>query len=224
MSIPVTANPKDATGRAKLPLHLWPASATAAGCVGFLEGELKYGRNNFRASDVAASVYVAAAKRHIDAWFEGQENSPDTGSPHLGNALACIAILVDTQVNGTLLDDRNFVPSPEAYESWVATLTTQCKSLKHQFATLVAPKHWDRRDQVAAEQASAKSLMAGDSDQATTFGPLAEKNTISLAELFTVLVPRRGFGHLPKAAPPEPEGDAKFTDEEIRAYALLHRP
>src|SRR6187402_3017055 len=77
-------NPKDQMGRAKAPLHLWPASATLLGAMGLYEGYLKYGRANWRASDVAASVYVAAAKRHLEDWFEMGDLI------HLGNALATI--------------------------------------------------------------------------------------------------------------------------------------
>ena len=146
MNSPDQANPKDAAGRAKLPLHLWPASATAFGSIGLLEGELKYGRNNFRATDVAASVYVAALRRHIDDWMEGAENADDTGSPHLGNALACLAIIVDAQVNGTLIDDRNFVPQAGAYGRLVAMLTAQSVKLKAMFGDST-PKHYDKRDE-----------------------------------------------------------------------------
>lgn len=140
-----TANPKDAAGRAKVPLHLWPAAATAYGSIGLLEGELKYGRNNFRATPVAASVYVAACKRHLDYWIEGQEVASDTGSPHLGNALACLAILVDAKTNGTLIDDRNYAPDADAYERLMAELTAQVAKLKVMFADK-NPKHWDARD------------------------------------------------------------------------------
>lgn len=147
-----TFNPKDAAGRAKLPLHLWPTTASAAGCLGFREGELKYGRNNFRGADVAASVYVAAAKRHIDAWFEGEDNTADYGTPHLGNALACLAILVDAQVNGSLIDDRNFTREPGAYEDFVAEMTRISAQLTSKLGHM-RPKHWDRRDQVEDEQA-----------------------------------------------------------------------
>ncbi len=150
-AIPNKANPKDAAGRAKVPMHLWPASATAYGAIGLLEGELKYGRNNFRGTQVAASVYVSAAKRHIDAWFEQQEVAADTGSLHLGNALACLAILVDASVNGTLLDDRNFVPDSSAHDVMMGKLTAQVAKLKTQFGGQT-PKHWDARDKQAAKK------------------------------------------------------------------------
>lgn len=60
-------NPKDLIGSGKLPLHLWPTTATAMGCIGLLEGMLKYGRSNWREAGVRASIYVDACKRHLDA-------------------------------------------------------------------------------------------------------------------------------------------------------------
>ncbi|MFL9943705.1 dATP/dGTP diphosphohydrolase domain-containing protein [Paraburkholderia graminis] len=99
-------NPKDAIGSGKLPLHLWPATASALGSLGLLDGMLKYGRSNWRVAGVRASIYVDAAKRHLDKWFEGQDNDADSGLPHFAHALACMAILVDAQAAGKLNDDR----------------------------------------------------------------------------------------------------------------------
>jgi hypothetical protein len=133
-------NPKDAVGRAKVPMHLWPASATAYGAVGLAEGMLKYGRNNWRGTNVHASVYVAALMRHVAAWMEGENNTKE-GGPHLGNALACLAILVDANVNGTLIDDRNYVPNAAAHDRMMAQLTESLKGLEQQFGG-VNPLHW----------------------------------------------------------------------------------
>ena len=138
-----TANPKDAAGRAKLPLHLWPATATAMGCIGLLEGMGKYGRLNWRATPVYASVYVAALKRHMEDWFEGQDLALDSQNPHLANALACLAILVDAQAHGTLIDDRQFAPTP-GYQDLVAALLPQVAHLQQLHADK-NPKHYDRR-------------------------------------------------------------------------------
>lgn len=120
-------NPKDAIGSSKLPLHLWPPSATAVGCLGFLDGMLKYGRSNWRASPVLASIYVAALKRHSDAYYEGQTNDPDTGIPHLAGVLASAAILVDAAAAGTLVDDRQY---PGGYQKLVAELTPHVARLR----------------------------------------------------------------------------------------------
>ena len=57
-------NPKDALGLKKLPLNLWPNTATALGCISMSNGALKYGRSNFRAIGARASVYYSAARRH----------------------------------------------------------------------------------------------------------------------------------------------------------------
>lgn len=99
-------NPKDAIGSSKLPLHLWPTTATALGSLGLLDGMLKYGRSNYRAIGVRASIYYDAASRHLNAWFEGEDADPDSGLPHLAHALACLAILVDAEAAGKLNDDR----------------------------------------------------------------------------------------------------------------------
>lgn len=102
------SNPKDALAVNKLPLSLWPVSATIAGTLGLLDGASKYGRLNWRHAGVRASVYMDAALRHLYAWFEGEDVAPDSGVSHLGHVLACVAILLDAQQAGKLLDDRNF--------------------------------------------------------------------------------------------------------------------
>jgi len=101
-------NPKDAIGSDKIPLHLWPESASILGSLGLLDGMLKYGRSNFRALGVRSSIYYDACLRHLIKWFEGEELDKDSGLPHLGHALACIAIIVDAQACGKLNDDRMY--------------------------------------------------------------------------------------------------------------------
>lgn len=139
-----TTNPKDLLGQEKLPLHLWPASATYMGALALFEGYSKYGRMNWRASEVSASVYVAALKRHMEAWFEGQDDAPDSGLPHLGHALACLAILVDAQTQGTLVDDRQFGDF-EKIQKLAGQLTKKIPDIREKYADK-APKHWSRVD------------------------------------------------------------------------------
>lgn len=145
-------NPKDAIGSNKLPLHLWPETATAMGCLGLLDGALKYGRGNFRAIGVRSSIYVDAAKRHINKWFEGEdcdhEIDPTTGEdigsglPHLAHALACLAILVDAQAAGKLNDDRQY---PGGYAKLIGELTPHVDRLKKLRAEK-NPKHYTIED------------------------------------------------------------------------------
>lgn len=145
-------NPKNAIGRTKLPVHLWPSIATAYGSIGMLEGQTKYGRSNFRAAKVAASVYYAAAKRHLDAWFEGEENTKE-GGPHLGNALACIAIILDARLVGTLVDDRQYNPAgPDAFNKMVEELTEQGRAMVAGLKIAQEPKHWDKRNEMPVQE------------------------------------------------------------------------
>jgi len=132
-------NPKDIIGSDKLPLHLWPTTATAMGCLGFLEGALKYGRSNFRAVGVRSSIYYDAARRHLDAWWEGEDNAPDSGLPHLAHLLACVAILVDAQACNKLNDDRMY---PGGYREFADDLTKEVRRLKDKYADTPQPEHY----------------------------------------------------------------------------------
>jgi hypothetical protein len=124
-------NPKDLVAAVKLPLHLWPPSATAMGCLGLLEGQGKYGRANWREKGVLASVYYSALKRHMDDWFECADLSFDSKNPHLANALACLAIIVDAQAHDMLIDDRNYQPGDGGgYQRLVEKLMPQVKHLQ----------------------------------------------------------------------------------------------
>lgn len=136
------SNPKDAIGSDKLPLHLWPSTATAMGCVAMANGAMKYGRGNFRAIGVRASIYVDAAMRHLTAWFEGEECDPDDGVPHLAAALACIAIIVDAGAAGLLTDDRAY---PGGYRAAIEQLTPHIKRLK-ELHSGKNPKHYTKED------------------------------------------------------------------------------
>ena len=99
-------NPKDAIGDKKVDLSLIPPSAEIALARAFGDGAAKYGPYNWRENNVRARVYVAAAKRHLAQWLDGQENAEDSGVHHLGHVMACCAILIDAQSLGALADDR----------------------------------------------------------------------------------------------------------------------
>lgn len=99
-------NPKTLVGAAKVPLHLVPPSATHYLAMAFKDGARKYGPYNWRDKKVSASVYVAAAKRHIDAWWDGENLSPDALVEHLAHVMACCAIILDAKSVGMLNDDR----------------------------------------------------------------------------------------------------------------------
>jgi hypothetical protein len=99
-------NPKDRLGAKKVNLNLVPASSIIYQALAMEDGAVKYGPFNWRENKVIASIYVAAAMRHIQQWQDGEELASDSKKPHLGHALACIGIIVDALETGNLVDDR----------------------------------------------------------------------------------------------------------------------
>lgn len=136
------SNPKDIIGSGKLPLSLAPATAVAMMTVGMLNGLCKYGRDNFRAIGIRASIYLDAAERHMKAWAEGEECDPDDGVPHLAAALSCLAIIVDARAAGKMTDDRRV---QGGYHSLVKELTPHVARLKELHKDK-SPKHYSIAD------------------------------------------------------------------------------
>lgn len=99
-------NPKDLLACEKVPFDLVPTSAVAELATAMAEGALKYGRYNWRVMDVRASVYLAAAYRHLGKYLNGDNYDNETYVNHLASVMACCAIIIDASVCGTLIDDR----------------------------------------------------------------------------------------------------------------------
>lgn len=99
-------NPKDAIGSKKLPLNLVPDSLEVYAATAFLEGALKYGACNWRVAGVRSSIYMAAHKRHVKKYWNGETYDPKTKVHHLASAIACLAIVLDAELCDKLTDDR----------------------------------------------------------------------------------------------------------------------
>ena len=100
-------NPKDLVGVQKWrqyfcvsPRVMWEVG------VGMLEGALKYRRFNYRIAGVRASIYIDAAKGHIDSWVEGEDIDPDSGLSHITKAICSLIVLRDSMLDGNFVDDR----------------------------------------------------------------------------------------------------------------------
>ena len=104
-----TGNPKDAMGDKKPDVSLVPPAAILYTAHGFRDGAQKYGPYNWRENPVRMRVYLAAAMRHIMQVLDGEDVDPTSGVPHIGHALASLAIIADAAHTGNLLDDR---PNP----------------------------------------------------------------------------------------------------------------
>lgn len=137
------SNPKDAIGSDKMPYHLWPNSATVLGCLGLLDGMLKYGRSNWREAGVRFTIYYDAAKRHADKLAAGEDIDEDSGLPHEAHILACWAIIVDAKATGRFVDDREYRGG--GFLKLLKAMTPHVKRLKDKY-TSKSPKHWTIAD------------------------------------------------------------------------------
>jgi hypothetical protein len=107
-------NPKDAVGIKKAPISTVPLTVVAEIGLGMLEGARKYGRHNYRADGVRASVYLDATWRHLAKWWEGEDIDPDSDLSHITKALASLTVLRDAMIQNNWQDDRP-PPSPAGF-------------------------------------------------------------------------------------------------------------
>jgi hypothetical protein len=87
-------------------------------------------------------VYIAAIKRHTDAYNSGERLDPVDGSHHLGNVMACCAILLEAEAAGNLVDDR---PPVVSHRSTLEFVEKQMEVLRTQYADR-APRHYTIAD------------------------------------------------------------------------------
>lgn len=106
LTIAAGVNPKDVIGATKPGMRHVPPGPLYQVAEAFDNGAQKYGAFNWRGNPVLSSVYIDAAKRHIDMWFHGTDLAADSKVHHLAHAAACILIILDAYQQGSLKDDR----------------------------------------------------------------------------------------------------------------------
>ena len=57
-------------------------------------GAKKYQENNWQHVEGAKTRYFDALHRHVDAWWSGERNDPETGQHHLAHAVCCAMFLM----------------------------------------------------------------------------------------------------------------------------------
>jgi hypothetical protein len=129
------SNPKDAVGIKKVPFSTVSAPVVAEIGLAMLEGSRKYGRHNYRAIGVRASVYYDACLRHICSWWEGEDVDPDSGLSHITKALACLVVLRDAMLLDKVVDDR----PPKVKEGWVQELNKKAKEIIERYPNALEP-------------------------------------------------------------------------------------
>ena len=99
-------NPKDVIGMKKAPISTLSCPVLFEMGLGMLEGARKYGRHNYRAMGVSATVYYDAAIGHLMDWFEGEDIDLDSGMSHVTKAMTTLLVLRDSMLMGNWIDDR----------------------------------------------------------------------------------------------------------------------
>lgn len=128
-------NPKDCVGIKKVPYSTVPCMVIAETALALLEGARKYGRHNYRKAGVRASVYFDATKRHMDAWWEGQDIDPDSTLSHVTKAIASLIVLRDSMLIGNWVDDR----PPKLRDNWVQELNKQAEQIIEKYPNPLEP-------------------------------------------------------------------------------------
>lgn len=128
-------NPKDALGTRKVPYSVVPRTVMAELAVAMLEGSRKYGRHNYRAAPVRATIYFDACHRHLDAFLEGEDIDPESGISHVTKAIATLTVLRDALIQGTCIDDR----PPKSPEGWLKELNKMVEGVLDRYPDCVPP-------------------------------------------------------------------------------------
>ena len=88
------------------PFDLLPWRVVMEMALGMMEGGIKYGRHNYRAVGVRASVYYDATMRHLTDYIAGKPVDHESSLSHLSKALSSSQVLLDSMVVGNWVDDR----------------------------------------------------------------------------------------------------------------------
>lgn len=132
---PKTKNPKANAARHKVCFSSYPAPVMAEVAVAMTEGARKYGRHNYRGSQIKASTYYDGTLRHVLAWFEGQDIDPDSGVHHVTKAIASLTVLRDAMLSGTFIDDR----PPQADPDWMARMNARAQEIVERYPDAAMP-------------------------------------------------------------------------------------
>ncbi|MFX1675186.1 DUF5664 domain-containing protein [Paraburkholderia sp. A2WS-5] len=134
------SNPKDLVGVRKAPMSTVSAAVMAEVGVAMLEGAAKYGRHNYRAVGVRASVYYDATIRHLFSWWEGEDIDPDSGMSHITKAITSLVVLRDAMIQNMMTDDR-----PPSSKDFYASLNAAAGAILDRHADK-SPRHFTIAD------------------------------------------------------------------------------
>lgn len=107
MEAPADTNVKSAAAVGKPTFAAVPPIAFFGLGAAMQDGAKKYGRFNWRTTEVTASVFYDAMLRHIFMWWNGEDHATDSLIHHLNHMQAGAAIIQDAELNGVFNNDRD---------------------------------------------------------------------------------------------------------------------
>lgn len=107
MSLPDNPKMVQAQKEGKVPAEFIPFRPLAAVARVMATGAHKYGVRNWRIDPIRASTYSGAIFRHAFLeWAQGIDADKDSGEHPLAHVVACCLLVMDAEMQGTLIDDR----------------------------------------------------------------------------------------------------------------------
>lgn len=213
-------NPKDAIGVRKAGVSCIPANVMAELGVAMLEGASKYGRHNYRAAGVRASVYYdAAVGRHLMDWWEGDDIDKDSGLSHITKAIAALVVLRDSMMQDNWVDDRP--PRSAPYRDEMNKRAGEVLD-RHKDK---APKHYTEKDMIPNQTSGTSAPPNG---LGITSWPPGFPKTTGVETPFPAIVPLDKFVPPPANTPwPFDSKDEKLawlneiTEEDLRPHGVF---
>jgi hypothetical protein len=129
-------NPKDGVGALKPSYSAVPVPVLYELGAALTEGARKYGGYNWRVAGVRASVYLDATRRHLDAWWEGQDIDPDSGLSHITKAIASLTVLRDAQIQSMLSNDDR---PPRTQRDFMAAMQERVNEIRARYPDPLPP-------------------------------------------------------------------------------------
>lgn len=95
----------------KVRFDLLPPEAELEVAKAFTHGAIKYSDDNYRVG-TKWRRYIAAERRHVNAWLRRENFDDESSLNHLSHAIACLMMLLTLQITEKGLDDRPPVQLP----------------------------------------------------------------------------------------------------------------
>lgn len=117
VEVPVDNNASTVAALGKLKLSNVPPNVLFGIGEAMNDGAKKYGRYNWRKTDVTASVFYDKLVRHLLDWYSGEDVATDSKIHHLKHLIADAGIVLDAIDCNVFIDDRD-KEGPRATKAW----------------------------------------------------------------------------------------------------------